>query len=228
MDVVSVKNLTKIYEKGERKVFALNDVNLSIEKGSFVALTGTSGSGKSTFLHVLAGIDNPTSGEIIIDGEKINELSRDEMTVFRRRKIGLVYQFFNLVSVLNVEENIVLPASLDGKKVDKEKLDRILRQFHLEDRRKHFPSELSGGQQQRVAIARAIYNDPSIILADEPTGNLDSSNRKDVLDALKMLHEEYKITIILVTHDSEIANCAERIIALSDGAVVSDKDNKKC
>lgn len=228
MDAVVVKKLSKIYQKDGQSVHALNNISLSFEKGSFTALTGTSGSGKSTFLHILAGIDQATSGEIKIDDRKVHELCRDDMTKFRRRKIGLIYQFFNLVSVLNVEENILLPSLLDGQKPDKEKLDMLLNQLHLEHRRRHYPSELSGGQQQRVAIARALYISPSIVLADEPTGNLDSVNRKDVLEALKTLHREYHITIILVTHDIEIAECAERIITLSDGCVINDKDNRLC
>lgn len=228
MDAVVVKNLTKTYQKDSHCVYALNDVSLSFEAGTFTALTGTSGSGKSTFLHILAGIDRPTSGEVFIDGMKVNDLSRDQMTVFRRRKIGLIYQFFNLVSVLTVEENILLPAALDGKAPDKERLDLLLKRLHLEERRRHYPSELSGGQQQRAAIARAIYISPSIVLADEPTGNLDSANRNDVLEALKTLHRDYHITVILVTHDPEIAACAERIITLSDGCVIRDKDNRPC
>jgi putative ABC transport system ATP-binding protein len=225
MEDVEIKNLTKTYKKNEQCIYALNNVSILFKRGSFIAVTGTSGSGKSTLLHIIAGIDKPTSGEVIINGTKINELTQDNMTVFRRKNIGLVYQFFNLVSVLNVEENILLPYALDGKKADIEKLNYLLKRLNLDERRKHYPAELSGGQQQRVAIARAIYNEPSIILADEPTGNLDSLNRKEVLETLKKLHKEYNITIILVTHDSDIAKCADRVITLSDGTIIKDEEN---
>ena len=227
MGQLIVKGLTKTYEKGIVKVHALRGVDVTIDDNSFVAITGTSGSGKSTLLHILAGIDRATSGEIWLDGIRLDKLNRDDMTVFRRRNIGLIYQFFNLVSVLTVEENITLPAILDKKKIDKGRLSELLKLFHLEERKKHFPSELSGGQQQRVAIARALYNKPSIVLADEPTGNLDSENRRDVMEALRMLNRECNITVILVTHDLEIASSADRIITINDGQVVRDITKEK-
>ncbi|MBR5666952.1 MAG: ABC transporter ATP-binding protein [Lachnospiraceae bacterium] len=224
MGIIEVKNLTKVYEKEGVFIRALQGITMEILEGSFVAITGTSGSGKSTLLHILAGIDDATSGEVWINGIRTDRLSRDEKTVFRRKNIGLIYQFFNLVSVLTVAENIVLPATLDGKKSDAEKLKELMEKLHLEERKKHFPSELSGGQQQRVAIARAIYNKPLVVLADEPTGNLDSYNRIDVMNALMLLNKECNITVVMVTHDSELAAYADRVIKISDGKIVEDKE----
>ncbi|MCR5465933.1 MAG: ABC transporter ATP-binding protein [Lachnospiraceae bacterium] len=224
MGIIEVKNLTKVYEKEGVVIRALQGITMEILEGSFVAITGASGSGKSTLLHILAGIDDATSGEVWISGIQTNRLSRDEKTVFRRKNIGLIYQFFNLVSVLTVAENILLPATLDGKKADERKLQELMERLHLEERKNHFPSELSGGQQQRVAIARAIYNKPLVVLADEPTGNLDSYNRIDVMNALMLLNKECNITVVMVTHDSELAAYADRIIRISDGQIVEDKE----
>lgn len=224
MGIIEVKNLTKVYEKEGVVIRALQGITMEILEGSFVAITGASGSGKSTLLHILAGIDDATSGEVWINGIQTNRLSRDEKTVFRRKNIGLIYQFFNLVSVLTVAENILLPATLDGKKADERKLQELMEKLHLEERKNHFPSELSGGQQQRVAIARAIYNKPLVVLADEPTGNLDSYNRIDVMNALMLLNQECNITVVMVTHDSELAAYADRIIRISDGQIVEDKE----
>lgn len=224
MGIIEVKNLTKVYEKEGVVIRALQGITMEILEGSFVAITGASGSGKSTLLHILAGIDDATSGEVWINGIQTNRLSRDEKTVFRRKNIGLIYQFFNLVSVLTVAENILLPATLDGKKADERKLQELMERLHLEERKNHFPSELSGGQQQRVAIARAIYNKPLVVLADEPTGNLDSYNRIDVMNALMLLNQECNITVVMVTHDSELAAYADRIIRISDGQIVEDKE----
>ncbi len=224
MGIIEVKNLTKVYEKEGVVIRALQGITMEILEGSFVAITGASGSGKSTLLHILAGIDDVTSGEVWISGIQTNRLSRDEKTVFRRKNIGLIYQFFNLVSVLTVAENILLPATLDGKKADERKLQELMERLHLEERKNHFPSELSGGQQQRVAIARAIYNKPLVVLADEPTGNLDSYNRIDVMNALMLLNKECNITVVMVTHDSELAAYADRIIRISDGQIVEDKE----
>ena len=227
MGIIEVKNLTKVYEKEGVVIRALQGITMEIREGSFVAITGTSGSGKSTLLHILAGIDDATSGEVWINGVRTDRLSRDMKTVFRRKNIGLIYQFFNLVSVLTVEENIVLPASLDGKKKDEEKLQQLLEKLHLDERKNHFPSELSGGQQQRVAIARAIYNKPLVVLADEPTGNLDSYNRTEVMNALLLLNKECNITVVMVTHDSELAAYADRVIRISDGKIVDDEEKGK-
>ena len=224
MGIIEVKNLTKVYEKEGVVIRALQGITMEILEGSFVAITGASGSGKSTLLHILAGIDDATSGEVWISGIQTNRLSRDEKTVFRRKNIGLIYQFFNLVSVLTVAENILLPATLDGKKADERKLQELMERLHLEERKNHFPSELSGGQQQRVAIAHAIYNKPLVVLADEPTGNLDSYNRIDVMNALMLLNKECNITVVMVTHDSELAAYADRIIRISDGQIVEDKE----
>ena len=222
MSLIEIINVSKVYTQKEHTVNALKDITLNIEKGEFVAIIGTSGSGKSTLLHIIGGIDSPTSGTVKIDGKEITGLSLDELTTYRRRKVGIIYQFFNLVSVLTVEENILLPAKLDNKKVDRIKLDELMQVFNLSDRKTHFPSELSGGQQQRVAIARAIFNDPAIILADEPTGNLDMTNKKEVINALVKLNKEYQKTLILVTHDIDIAKYADRIISISDGQIVQN------
>ena len=220
MAYIEAKKLVKIYNMKKNEVRALDGLDLTVDKGEFLAVVGASGSGKSTLMHVLAGLDRPTAGSIIIDGKEITALSRDELVTYRRRKAGVIYQFFNLVSVLNAEENIVLPSSLDGKKIDYERLDALLEQLNLEDRRNHYPSELSGGQQQRVAIARAIYNEPEIILADEPTGNLDSVNSKEVIGALQKLNKQYGKTLILITHDRTIADMADRTVTISDGRII--------
>lgn len=223
MEILKVENLTKIYGKGENKVEALKNINLSLNKGEFAAIVGASGSGKSTLLHLLGGLDRPTGGKVIIDGENIYDYKEDRLAVFRRRKIGFVFQFFNLIPVLDVEENIALPALLDNDKVDEKYLNEVIKLLGLEDRRKHLPSELSGGQQQRVSIGRALLNKPSIIFADEPTGNLDSKNSKEVIELLKFTAEKYSQTLVLITHDINIASLADRVITIEDGQIISDK-----
>jgi putative ABC transport system ATP-binding protein len=223
MEILKVKNLSKIYGKGDNKVEALKNVNLSLNKGEFVAIVGASGSGKSTLLHLLGGLDRPTEGEVIIDGESIYDYKEEKLAIFRRRKIGFIFQFFNLIPVLDLEENIALPALLDNEKVDKEYLKEIIELLGLTDRKSHLPSELSGGQQQRVSIGRALLNRPSIVLADEPTGNLDSKNSKEVIELLKFTAKRYNQTLILITHDVNIASMADRVITIQDGEIVSDK-----
>jgi putative ABC transport system ATP-binding protein len=223
MEILKVRGLKKIYGKEENKVEALSGVDFSINKGEFVAIVGASGSGKSTLLHLLGGLDRPTEGKVIIDGEDIYSYKEERLAIFRRRKIGFIFQFFNLMPVLDVEENIALPALLDNDKIDKTYLAEIIKLLGLENRKNHLPSELSGGQQQRVSIGRALLNKPSIILADEPTGNLDSKNSSEVIDLLKLSAKKYNQTLILITHDINIASTADRIITIMDGAIVSDK-----
>jgi len=226
MEVLKVENLTKTYGKGENKVEALKNINLSVHKGEFVAIVGASGSGKSTLLHLLGGLDRPTNGNVIIDGESIYDYKEEKLAVFRRRKIGFVFQFYNLLPILDVEENIALPALLDNDKVDKIYLEELIKVLGLSERKKHLPSELSGGQQQRVSIGRAVFNKPSIILADEPTGNLDTKNSKDVIELLKFTAKKYNQTLILITHDINIAVMADRVITIEDGEIISDKHLK--
>jgi len=226
MEVLKVEYLTKTYGKGENKVEALKNINLSVYKGEFVAIVGASGSGKSTLLHLLGGLDRPTSGNVIIDGESIYDYKEEKLAVFRRRKIGFVFQFYNLLPILDVEENIALPALLDNDKVDKIYLEELIKVLGLSERKKHLPSELSGGQQQRVSIGRAVFNKPSIILADEPTGNLDTKNSKDVIELLKFTAKKYNQTLILITHDVNIAAMADRVITIEDGEIISDKHLK--
>lgn len=223
MEILKIQDLKKIYGKEGNKVEALKGVDLTINKGEFVAVVGASGSGKSTLLHLLGGLDRPSQGKVIIDGEDIYEYKEEKLAIFRRRKIGFIFQFFNLLPVLDVEENIALPALLDNDKVDKEYLAEIIKLLGLEDRKHHLPSELSGGQQQRVSIGRALLNKPSIILADEPTGNLDSSTSKEVIELLKFSAKKYNQTLILITHDVNIASSADRVITIMDGRIVSDK-----
>jgi putative ABC transport system ATP-binding protein len=223
MEILKVKKLYKAYGTGENKVEALKYVNLSVHKGEFVAIVGASGSGKSTLLHLIGGLERPTSGKVMIDGESIHDYNEEKLAIFRRRKIGFIFQFFNLIPVLNVEENISLPALLDNDKVDEKYLNEIIEILGLTNRRYHLPSELSGGQQQRVAIGRALLNKPSIILADEPTGNLDSKNSKEVIELLKLTARKYNQTLILITHDVHIAEMADRIITIQDGEIISDK-----
>lgn len=223
MEILKVENLSKIYGDDENKVEALKNINLSVCKGEFAAIVGASGSGKSTLLHLLGGLDRPTEGRVIIDGESIYDYKEENLAIFRRRKIGFVFQFFNLIPVLDVEENIALPALLDNDKVDKNYLEDIIGILGLKDRKNHLPSELSGGQQQRVSIGRALLNKPSIILADEPTGNLDSKNSREVIELLKLTAKKYNQTLILITHDVNIASMADRIINIEDGQIVSDK-----
>ena len=220
MNILQAKDLTKIYGSGENAVYALNGVNFSVEKGEFVAVVGTSGSGKSTLLHMLGGLDRPTSGSVTVDGKEIFSLKDEALTIFRRRKIGFVFQNYNLVPVLNVYENIVLPVQLDGKVPDAAYIDSIIETLGLESKLQNLPNNLSGGQQQRVAIARALAYKPAIILADEPTGNLDSKTSQDVLGLLKVTSQKYAQTIVMITHNEEIAQLADRIIRIEDGKIV--------
>ncbi|MBC8059218.1 MAG: ABC transporter ATP-binding protein [Clostridiaceae bacterium] len=226
MEILKVENLNKTYGKGENKVEALKNINLSVNKGEFVAIVGASGSGKSTLLHLLGGLDRPTAGNVVIDGESIYDYKEEKLAVFRRRKIGFVFQFYNLLPVLDVEENIALPALLDNDKVDKVYLEELIKVLGLSERKNHLPSELSGGQQQRVSIGRAVFNKPSIILADEPTGNLDTKNSKDVIELLKLTAKKYNQTLILITHDINIASMADRVITIEDGEIITDKQIK--
>jgi len=223
MEILKVENLSKIYGKGENKVEALKNINLSVNKGEFVAVVGTSGSGKSTLLHLIGGLDRPTGGRVIIDGESIYQYKEEKLAIFRRRKVGFIFQFFNLIPVLDVEENIALPALMDNDRIDRNYLGEIIKLLGLEERRHHLPSELSGGQQQRVSIGRALLNKPSIILADEPTGNLDSTTSREVMDLLRFTAQRYNQTLILVTHDINLASMADRIVTIHDGEIVSDK-----
>lgn len=223
MEILKVENLTKVYGKENSKVVALDNVSFSVEKGEFVAIVGASGSGKSTLLHLMGGVDTPTSGKVFIDGKDIYKLSSDNLAIFRRREVGLIYQFYNLIPILTVEENITLPLLLDNRKVDKFELDEMIKLLGLERRRKHLPNELSGGQQQRTSIGRALITKPAIVLADEPTGNLDSKSSDEVVNLLKKLNKEYKQTIIMITHNLDIAAVADRIITIEDGKIVKEK-----
>ena len=220
MEILRAENLTKKYGKGESEVIAVDNVSFSVEKGEFLAIVGSSGSGKSTLLHLLGGVDRPTSGKVYVDGKDIYSLNDDNLAIFRRRQVGIIYQFYNLIPILNVEENITLPCDLDGNKVDEKRLSELLKSLGLENRRKHLPNELSGGQQQRVSIGRAMINNPAIILADEPTGNLDSKSSEEIVELLKMTNKKYKQTIIMITHNLEIANEADRVITIEDGRIV--------
>ena len=223
MNILQAKDLTKIYGSGENAVYALNGVNFSVEKGEFVAVVGTSGSGKSTLLHMLGGLDRPTSGSVVVDGQEIFSFKDEALTIFRRRKIGFVFQNYNLVPVLNVYENIVLPVQLDGKVPDAAYIDSIIETLGLESKLKNLPNNLSGGQQQRVAIARALASKPAIIPADAPTGNLDSKTSQDVLGLLKVTSQKYAQTIVMITHNEEIAQLADRIIRIEDGKIVEHR-----
>ena len=223
MTVLEVKELTKKYGEGESEVIALDHVSFSVERGEFVAIIGASGSGKSTLMNMIGGIDHPTSGSIIIDGHEIQAMSEDELAIFRRRNLGIVYQFYNLIPTLTAEENIALPWKLDGRKENKERLSEIVNMLGLEKRAKHLPGQMSGGQQQRVSIGRALINEPAFILADEPTGNLDSKTSREILDILKFTNQKYKQTILLVTHDEKIALQANRIITIGDGKIIKDE-----
>lgn len=222
MEILKVENLTKTYGSGENLVHAVDDVSFSVEKGEFVAIVGASGSGKSTLLHLIGGVDRPTSGKIFVDGNDISKMNDDKLAVFRRRQVGVVYQFYNLIPILTVEENITLPCDLDGRGVDRERLEMILDSFGLRARRKHLPNQLSGGQQQRTSIARALINNPSLVLADEPTGNLDSKSSEEVMSMLKMCNQSYGQTVIMITHNLDIAKQADRIITISDGKIVEE------
>ena len=222
MEILKVEKLTKIYGKDSTQVVALDNVSFSVEKGEFVAIVGASGSGKSTLLHLIGGVDRPTSGKVYIDGNDIFNFNDDKLAIFRRRQVGLIYQFYNLIPILNVEENITLPLSLDNREVDQEKLDGLLNLLGLQNRRTHLPNELSGGQQQRTSIGRALITDPTIILADEPTGNLDSKSSDEIVALLKKSNKELKQTIIMITHNMEIAKVADRIIKIEDGKIVKE------
>lgn len=222
MEILRVENLVKTYGQGDNIVNAVDNISLSVNKGEFVAIVGASGSGKSTLLHLLGGVDRPTSGKIYIDGNEINNMNNDKLAIFRRRQIGIVYQFYNLIPILTVEENISLPCDLDGNKPDKERMNLILKSFGLFERRNHLPNELSGGQQQRTSIARALINNPAILLADEPTGNLDSKSTEEIMSILKMSNRDFNQTIIMITHNLEIAKEADRIITIQDGKIVKE------
>ena len=222
MEILRVENLSKVYGKGENKVVALDNVSFSVEKGEFVAIVGASGSGKSTLLHLVGGVDRPTKGKVFIDGKNIYEMNDDKLAIFRRRQVGLIYQFYNLIPILNVEENITLPLELDNREVDNKTLKELLELLGLEHRSKHLPNELSGGQQQRVSIGRALITNPAIILADEPTGNLDSKSSDEIVALLKKSNKEYNQTIIMITHNMEIAKEADRIIKIEDGRIVEE------
>ena len=223
MEILRVENLTKIYGKDEAQVVALDRVSFSVEKGEFVAIIGESGSGKSTLLHLIGGVDRPTSGKVFVDGKNIFSFDDDKLAIFRRRQVGLIYQFYNLISVLNVEENIILPLSLDNRTVDKESLDDLLNMLGLSSRRTHLPNELSGGQQQRTSIGRALITNPALILADEPTGNLDSKSSDEIVALLRKSNKELGQTVIIITHNPEIAKIADRIIKIEDGRIVEEK-----
>ena len=222
MEILKVDNLTKIYGKDTTKVVALDHISFSVEKGEFVAIVGASGSGKSTLLHLIGGVDRPSSGKVFIDGKDIFNFDADKLAIFRRRQVGLIYQFYNLIPILNVEENITLPLSLDNREVDKEKLNDMLKLLGLQNRRTHLPNELSGGQQQRTSIGRALITNPTIILADEPTGNLDSKSSDEIVALLKKSNKELNQTIIMITHNMEIAKVADRIIKIEDGKIISE------
>ncbi|KEI03632.1 ABC transporter ATP-binding protein [Clostridium botulinum] len=223
MELVRVENLCKSYGKGEAKVEALKDINMTIKKGEFVAIVGPSGSGKSTLLHLLGGVDIPTSGKVILDGVDIYSLKEREVSILRRRKIGFIFQFYNLLPVLTAKENIEMPVLLDGKKVDESYMEELLNILGMKERQNHLPSELSGGQQQRVSIGRALANKPSIIFADEPTGNLDSKNSKEIIELLRYSVKKYNQTLVLITHDLNIASIADRVITIEDGDIKSDE-----
>lgn len=223
MEILRVENLTKIYGKGSTEVVALDNVSFSVQKGEFVAIVGASGSGKSTLLHLLGGVDRPTSGKVYIDGKDIYDFDDDKLAIFRRRQVGLIYQFYNLIPILNVEENITLPLSLDNREVNHQKLEELLNVLGLSERRNHLPNELSGGQQQRTSIGRALITNPTIILADEPTGNLDTKASDEIVELLKKSNWDYNQTIIMITHNMEIAKYADRIIQIEDGRIVGDQ-----
>lgn len=222
MEILKVENLVKTYGEGDNIVNAVDNISLSVNKGEFVAIVGASGSGKSTLLHLLGGVDRPTSGKIYIDGNEINNMNNDKLAIFRRRQIGIVYQFYNLIPILTVEENISLPCDLDSNRPDKERIDLILKSFGLFERKNHLPNELSGGQQQRTSIARALINNPAILLADEPTGNLDSKSTEEIMSILKMSNRDFNQTIIMITHNLEIAKEADRIITIQDGKILRE------
>ena len=223
MEILRVENLTKIYGKGENEVRALDDVSFSVNKGEFIAVIGPSGSGKSTLLHILGGVDRPTSGRVLMDGKDVYAQNEEQLAIFRRRQVGLIYQFYNLIPVLNVTENITLPVLMDGQRVNSDRLKELITTLKLDGRENHLPNQLSGGQQQRVSIGRALMNAPAVVLADEPTGNLDSKNSKEIVDLLKISNEKYGQTLIVITHDESIALQADRIISIDDGRITRDE-----
>ena len=227
MEILKVENLNKTYGKGENQVKAVDNISFSVEKGEFVAIIGASGSGKSTLLHLIGGVDRPTSGKVFIEGKDIYSLNDDNLAIFRRRQIGLIYQFYNLIPVLNVAENITLPTKLDGRDVNEKRLDELLKTLGLEKRKYNLPNQLSGGQQQRVSIGRAIINEPALMLADEPTGNLDSKASEEIISLLKLSNKKYNQTVIVITHDEKIALEADRIITIDDGKIIKDERNGK-
>ena len=227
MEILRIENLNKIYGKGDNQVKAVDNVSFSVEKGEFVAIIGASGSGKSTLLHLIGGVDRPTSGKVFIEGKDIYSLNDDNLAIFRRRQIGLIYQFYNLIPVLNVAENITLPTKLDGRDVDEKRLDELLKTLGLEKRKYNLPNQLSGGQQQRVSIGRAIINEPALMLADEPTGNLDSKASEEIISLLKLSNKKYNQTVIVITHDEKIALEADRVITIDDGKIIKDERTGK-
>ncbi|MCI5640057.1 MAG: ABC transporter ATP-binding protein [Lachnospiraceae bacterium] len=226
MEILRVEHLKKVYGRGENEVRALDDVSFSVEQGEFVAIIGPSGSGKSTLLHILGAVDTPTSGKVIMDGNDVFAQKEEALAIFRRRQVGLIYQFYNLIPVLNVKENITLPVLLDGRKVNEERLREMITLLGLEGREKHLPNQLSGGQQQRVSIGRALMNAPAVVLADEPTGNLDSHNSQEIMNLLRRSNEQFHQTLIMITHDENIAMQADRIIAIEDGKIIRDEVNR--
>ena len=227
MDILEIKNLCKTYGTGENQVKALDNVSFSVPKGQFLAIIGASGSGKSTLIHILGGVDKPTSGKVYLNGQDVYAQNEEQLAIFRRRQVGLIYQFYNLIPVLNVTENITLPLLMDSRKVDNQRLDELLTTLSLKGRENHLPNQLSGGQQQRVSIGRALINAPSVVLADEPTGNLDSKNSHEIMELLKLSNKKYNQTLIVITHDENIALQADRIITLADGRITGDTVLKK-
>lgn len=225
MELLKIENLCKVYGKGENEVKAVDGVSFSVPKGQMVAVVGASGSGKSTLLHIIGAVDRPTSGKVFLDGQDVFQQNNRELAIFRRRQVGLIYQFYNLIPVLTAEENITLPLLMDGRKPDKAHLEKILDMLGLKERRNHLPSQMSGGQQQRVSIGRAIFTSPQVILADEPTGNLDSKNSAEIMELFRRSNRELKQTILIITHDEHIAEQCDRIIVLSDGKIISDETN---
>ena len=226
MSILKVEHLSKIYGKGDNEVVALNDVSFSVEEGEFVAIIGSSGSGKSTLLHILGGVDNPTAGKVYMNGQDVYAQKEEQLAIFRRRQVGIIYQFYNLIPILNAEENMTLPLLMDGRKVNRKYLQELIRILKLDGKEKHLPNQLSGGQQQRVSIGRALMTSPAVVLADEPTGNLDSKNSQDIIDLLKHSNEQYEQTLIVITHDEKVAMQADRIITIEDGTIARDEVNR--
>lgn len=227
MSILKVEHLSKIYGKGDNEVVALNDVSFSVEEGEFVAIIGSSGSGKSTLLHILGGVDNPTAGKVYMNGQDVYAQKEEQLAIFRRRQVGIIYQFYNLIPILNAEENMTLPLLMDGRKVNRQYLQELIRILKLDGKEKHLPNQLSGGQQQRVSIGRALMTSPAVVLADEPTGNLDSKNSQDIIDLLKHSNEQYEQTLIVITHDEKVAMQADRIITIEDGTIARDEVNRR-